>query len=198
MSQDPDYWNPQRSPLLNNDYKPLNFYYDEEADADLDLEELASVSPSAPATLTDVPTSSLNAARPRTVAAGYDANRQTLTVVFRDGTIYNYYEISEGDWQNFHASISKGRGWLNAGGAFIGKPQGPADMTGMDPDVSEEVYRYARSAQLKFASKRRYKGASGEASVRRVSKTAISKAKKANSPSLGKNNPTANKPRKSK
>jgi len=38
----------------------------------------------APAPLTVLPTSTTNYQRPRTVAAGYDPKRETLTVVFRD------------------------------------------------------------------------------------------------------------------
>lgn len=103
----------------------------------------------------DIPTSSSNYSRPRTVAAGYDAERQTMTVVFRDGTFYNYYQVTEGEWRAFKASVSKGNPWLNranknqgSDGLFIGKPRGPADVSNISPTVREALYRIVRSQQI--------------------------------------------------
>lgn len=177
-----DYWDPDNSPLTSKDYSPSNLYDDDEFD---DL----GVSPNAPAQLTDIPTSSLNAARPRTVAAGYDKTRQILTVVFRDGTVWNYSGVTEGEWQNFHASISKGRPWINNNMFGVGEP---ADMSGLDPQVYAAIYSAARSAQVKFKSVRRYKGESGTANVYRVGKTGAAKAKRylnGKNPSKGGRNP---------
>jgi hypothetical protein len=109
----------------------------------------------------DVPTSSTNYERPRTVAAGYDPDRQTMTVVFRDGTFYNYYEVSPGEWEAFHASYSKGRPWLNkksksqsSDGLFIHKPRGDAgDMENVDPSIREALYRVSRTQQQKTKPK---------------------------------------------
>jgi hypothetical protein len=109
----------------------------------------------------DVPTSSTDYKRPRTVAAGYDASRQVMTVVFRDGTFYNYYEVTAGEWEAFHASYSKGRPWLNkkshtqaADGLFISKPRGDAgDMASVDPKIREALYRVARTQQQKTKPK---------------------------------------------
>jgi hypothetical protein len=107
--------------------------------------------------LTDIPTSSTNYSRPRTVAAGYDEASETMTVVFRDGTFYNYYEVTPGEWEAFHASYSKGAPWLNRGfadgkqtadGIFINKPRGYADMTSIPPAVQEQLYRVARANQI--------------------------------------------------
>lgn len=111
-------------------------------------------------TETDIPTSSTNYARPRTVAAGYDANRQTMTVVFRDGTFYNYYGVSQTEWEAFHASYSKGRPWLNKAskspkpgaqavdGLFINKERGYADSESISPEIREQLYRIARTQQI--------------------------------------------------
>jgi hypothetical protein len=63
--------------------------------------------------LTDIPTSSTNYKRPRTVAAGYDVETATVTVVFRDGTFWNYQHITPDTWIAFHNSISKGKGFIN-------------------------------------------------------------------------------------
>lgn len=103
----------------------------------------------------DIPTSSTNYSRPRTVAAGYDAPRQTMTVVFRDGTFYNYYEVTEGEWRAFKASVSKGNPWLNkanrnqgSDGLFVGKPRGAADVSSISPQVRESLYRIVRTQQI--------------------------------------------------
>lgn len=67
------------------------------------------------AVLTVIPTSTTDPSRPRTIAAGYDRNSQTLSVLFRansggqnTGQPYNYYGVSAKEWQNFRGAISKG------------------------------------------------------------------------------------------
>jgi hypothetical protein len=102
----------------------------------------------------EVPTSSTNYSRPRTVAAGYNPNTNTMTVVFRDGTFYNYYNVSPDEWYAFHASFSKGNPWLNrknkkqaADGLFISKPRGKADVSDIDPRIVAELYRVAKINQ---------------------------------------------------
>jgi hypothetical protein len=120
-----------------------------------------------PAILTDVPTSSTNYSRPRTVAAGYDTENRTMTVVFRDGTFYNYYEVTPGEWQAFSASLSKGKPWLNKrnskqamDGLFINKPRGRADVSAVSPQIREQLYRVARSQQIARPPRRRRAGRS--------------------------------------
>lgn len=61
------------------------------------------------APMTEVPTKTTNEARPRTTAAGYDQATHTLTVIFRDGTPWNYYEVTPLEAANFHRANSKGR-----------------------------------------------------------------------------------------
>lgn len=104
--------------------------------------------------LTDIPTSSTDYTRPRTLAAGYDMKSQTMTVVFRDGTFYNYYDVKPNEWLNFSASFSKGAPWLNRAnsnqsfdGLFIGKPRGIADTNSLDPDLLRQLYLVASSHQ---------------------------------------------------
>lgn len=129
-------------------------YYDQQANDPQNL----PVGATEAAVLSDVPTSSTDYGRPRTVAAGYDASRQTMTVVFRDGTFYNYYEVTPGEWSAFSSSFSKGKPWLNRGfkggkqefdGLFIGKPRGEADVSTIDPVVREQLYRVSRTQQLR-------------------------------------------------
>jgi len=79
------------------------------------------------AELTDSPTSTTNPQRPRTYAAGYNSKTRTLSVVFRDGTPWNYYEVTPLEWGNFLRSKSKGRFiklYLDA------KPYGPPRDSG--------------------------------------------------------------------
>ncbi len=61
------------------------------------------------AQLTEVPTKTTNPARPRTIAAGYDNATRTLSVVFRDGTPWNYYDVTPLQAANFRRAQSKGR-----------------------------------------------------------------------------------------
>ena len=103
-----------------------------------------------PAPITIVPTSTTNPERPRTVAAGYDADEEKLTVVFRDGTFYNYYEVDENEWAAFKANRSKG--------AIIYrmldfKPRGPADESSISQSAREAYYRFARGAQIHSGGK---------------------------------------------
>jgi KTSC domain len=98
-----------------------------------------------PADLTVVPTSSTNPKRPRTVAAGYDEEEEKLTVVFRDGTFYNYYEVDENEWKTFKANRSKGA-VIHSMLDF--KPRGPADVSSVSKKAQEAFYRFSRGAQI--------------------------------------------------
>lgn len=97
-----------------------------------------------PAPITIPHTSTTNPERPRTVAAGYDPDREVLTVVFRDGTFYNYYTVSESDWVAFKNIQSKGQYIAT----FLdGKPRGTARMANASLAAREGVYRIARTGQ---------------------------------------------------
>jgi hypothetical protein len=69
----------------------------------------------AKAKLTISSTSTLNPNSPRTLSAGYDAENYILTVQFRDGTLYNYYDVPLEMWEAFSAADSKGK-YLKASG----------------------------------------------------------------------------------
>jgi len=138
--------------MLNEEFQSAAIGYDPDVQPYTLNDANEEYDPVAPVVLTDVPTSSTDYGRPRTVAAGYDPNTQTMTVVFRDGTFYNYYEVSPGEWENFHASISKGAPWLNrknskqaSDGLFIGKPRGVAAGADVSPQIRAELYRVART-----------------------------------------------------
>ena len=78
-------------------------------------------------------TTSSNPKKPRTLKAGYDANTQTLTVVFRDGTWWNYYDIPQYLWEGFVLAESKGQ-YLESSGLNRWPKMGLADPAGMPRD----------------------------------------------------------------
>lgn len=55
------------------------------------------------------PTPSINPPRPRTQGAGYSRETQTLRVKFRDGAVYEYYDVPPNVWRNFQRVQSPGR-----------------------------------------------------------------------------------------
>ena len=59
--------------------------------------------------ITVAPTRTSNPGRPRTVAAGYNYDTDTLRVVFREGAVYDYFDVSTAEWQQFRRSASPGR-----------------------------------------------------------------------------------------
>jgi hypothetical protein len=98
-----------------------------------------------PAPLTLVPTSTSNPKRPRTVAAGYDEDEQKLTVVFRDGTFYNYYDVDKTEWEVFKANRSKGAVIYRM---LDFKPRGPADDSSISQSARAAYYQYSRGVQV--------------------------------------------------
>jgi hypothetical protein len=106
-----------------------------------------------PAPITNSPTTTTNPKRPRTVAAGYDGYRNVLTVVFRDGTYYNYYGVSALEWGAFLSRKSKGQYIAK----FLdGKVRGYADTASMPRPYRDLLYRVSRTAQaIRQGGKRR-------------------------------------------
>ena len=75
-------------------------------------------------------TTSTNPGRPRTLKAGYDYQNEVLTVVFRDGTWWEYRNVSVELWTAFKSSESKGR-FLRDSGLDVWDNMGPADVEAM-------------------------------------------------------------------
>lgn len=108
-------------------------------------ESTSDASDTAPAPITLSPTATMYPKRPRTVAAGYDEDRGVMTVVFRDGTYYNYYGVNKQEWDFFRRSNSKGP-LLSA--YFDDKTRGYASGAPVGREhVRAAVHKASRTAQ---------------------------------------------------
>lgn len=94
---------------------------------------------------TEIPTATSLPERPRTVAAGYDGERGVLTLMFRDGTLYNYYEVTPKTWATFKMLPSK---WEFIAKTLDNHPRGNANLGSVNPKVLELMYQTSRTAQL--------------------------------------------------
>ena len=100
--------------------------------------------------LYEVPTKTSNPDRPRTVAAAYNPERSVLTVMFRDSTLYNYYDVEIEEWIAFRDLDSK---WQYIKNVLDYKPRGPASVTDLPADMRAEAYTLARAAQIQRATR---------------------------------------------
>lgn len=195
--------------------QPYLVYNSETGENEVEYDAIGfdSVSPdnARPAALTVVPTSSTNYKRPYTVAAGWERyprqsgaatdNKGTLTVLFRDGTLWNYYDVDRSFWIKFRTSISKGE-YINRNSPSPeltrNYANGPADVTAVSEETRQIIYTVARSSQYTYATKRSYKYTNKiDGSTRRVAPGAVprsaqkavrySKGAISKSSSLGKN-----------
>ena len=155
-----------------------------------------------PAPLTLRPTSTTDVNRPRTVAAGWEAYADNprlgkLTVVFRDGTYYNYYDVTDTEWETFKISPTKGPllnqsptpGYVNY---LYNKPRGEAELGFLSDVAMETRYRTIRASQLVYqedsANRKVFSSTSQGLKSGRAGRP-----RKANSPSLGTNPATKRK-----
>ena len=113
-----------------------------------------------PAPITVKPTSTTNPKKPRTIAAGYrpatseDGRAGTLTVIFRDGSYYNYYDVEPYLWQQFKQVKSKGR--------FIRmyldqKPRGYASVSYISAIAQKTEYYISRTNQVMTKGKQGFR-----------------------------------------
>lgn len=99
----------------------------------------------------EAPTATGNPGRPRTLAAAYDRSSQKLTVIFPDGTHYNYYGVSEAAWLGFKNRPSK---W-----EYIKKvldpnyDRGPASVPDKTDEMLDQLAGSYRQRQLYKARK---------------------------------------------
>lgn len=75
-------------------------------------------------------TTSSNPSRPRTLSAGYDSENEVLTVLFRDGTWWEYRGVPLDMWDEFKSAPSKGS-YLKESGLDNWGDMGPADISSM-------------------------------------------------------------------
>jgi len=171
----------------------------------------------------DIPTSSSNYKRPRTLAAGYNRQQKLLTVVFRDGTFWNYYDVPHDEWIKFHAAYSKGP-LLNGGntpgqragssdGPLLSYKHGPADLSQLDEEAKNFFLAAVRSSSIalrktRVSKARKAAGFSTQgtqsksayqrerrANARQLTATAATATKAKNPSNGGKNTATAGRPR---
>lgn len=77
-----------------------------------------------------LPTTSTNPSKPRTLKAGFDYENQTLVVVFRDGTWWEYRNVPVNLWDGFKSAESKGK-YLRESGLDQWDSMGPANVDNM-------------------------------------------------------------------
>lgn len=102
----------------------------------------------------EAPTQTSKPERPRTVAAAYDPQRSVLTIIFRDSTIYNYYDVSMDEWKAFTIKDTK---WQYIRDVLDYKPRGPIDRNAVPAPIRLYAYRALRAAQLAAAERNRKK-----------------------------------------
>lgn len=108
------------------------------------------------APITVLATSTTNALRPRTLRAGYEYKTHTLTVIFRDGRWYNYYDVPVSMWEEFRDAPSKGK-YLASSGLDNWQSKGYANVGVMNPAYREALSR-SRYAQLGMSKKSKTSG----------------------------------------
>ena len=93
---------------------------------------------------TEVPTATSNSDRPRTLAAAYNPQKEILTLMFRDGTVYNYYDVQKDLWEYFREQSTKGE-FIKS--MLDDHPRGQADMTYFPEEVRQQLFILASSMQ---------------------------------------------------
>jgi hypothetical protein len=97
-------------------------------------------------------TTSINPARPRTLKAGYDYENEVLTVVFRDGTWWQYRDVPVELWTEFKSSESKGR-FLRDSGLDTWGNMGPADVESMPKHRRELMNDLSEFTEYMYGAK---------------------------------------------
>lgn len=99
-----------------------------------------------------MPTSSTNPSKPRTIRAGYDYEKQTLVVVFRDGTWWEYRNVPVEMWDGFKMAESKGK-YLRSSGLDNWDSMGPANIDNMPKHRREALNDLREFADYMYRSK---------------------------------------------
>lgn len=120
-----------------------------EAEAAVKDDEFEVMDTGAPAML---PTTSTNPSKPRTLKAGYDYANQTLVVVFRDGTWWEYRNVPVNMWDNFKSSESKGK-YLRESGLDNWDAMGPANINEMPKHRREALNDLQEFTEYMYGAK---------------------------------------------
>jgi len=99
-------------------------------------------------------TTSTNPKKPRTLKAGYDFKTQTLTVVFRDGTWWEYRDVPDYMWYDFQAAVSKGE-FLRESGLDAWHDMGPADVDSMPRNRRVQLNSLQDFADILYGPKKK-------------------------------------------
>lgn len=99
-----------------------------------------------------LPTTSSNPTRPRTLKAGYDYEHQTLVVVFRDGTWWEYRNVPVTLWEGFKSAESKGR-YLRESGLDQWDSMGPANVDNMPKHRREALNDLQEFTEYMYGAK---------------------------------------------
>jgi hypothetical protein len=97
-------------------------------------------------------TTSSNPSKPRTLQAGYDYKTKTMTVVFRDGTWWEYKEVPVDMWSGFKVADSKGR-YLRSSGLDSWGNMGPANIADMPRHRRVQMNNIKEFADYMYSSK---------------------------------------------
>lgn len=101
-----------------------------------------------------LPTTSTNPSKPRTLKAGFDYENQTLVVVFRDGTWWEYRNVPVNLWDGFKAAESKGR-YLRESGLDQWDSMGPANIDNMPKHRREALNDLKEFTDYMYGAKSR-------------------------------------------
>lgn len=108
----------------------------DEEDGDHNFEAVNEDRHAAPITIRA--TSTINPKRPRTLRAGYEYSTGTLTVIFRDGTWWNYYKVPASMWEGFRNSRSKGQ-YLSSSGLDNWPDMGEPSSSSVSPQMMQAL-----------------------------------------------------------
>lgn len=117
-----------------------------------------------------------NMGRPRTVAAAYSPNKFVMTIIFRDGTFYNYYAVTYNEWLQFKGAQSKGAVLLQEN--WKSKVRGPADMSEIDESVRVALAGAAGLAQRLLSGQALSRSKRTKKGTRRKNFKEVTQAKK--------------------
>lgn len=107
-----------------------------------------------------------NPKRPRALTVGYNPGTNTLIVVFRDGTWWQYNNVPVETWMGLKSSESTGK-YLRESGLDGWADMGPADLDALSESVKTRISSYAQTASgIQNSSSAYSKVMSGEATLR--------------------------------